>query len=216
MQELVVKAEIRSFKTKGERNKARKMGKIPGIYYASNETPIQIMTTEKYLKPLVYTTESHVVRLEIDGVPAKKCVLKDVQFDPVTDKIIHFDLQGLVGGKVELEVPVVLKGTAIGEKDGGIIEHMLHKVKVICPSDRIPEHIECDITNLKIGDALHVKDLKVDNDLVIHHASDAVVVAIVPPKGYVAAEAKASEEETKEPEVIKKGKAQEKEKEKEA
>jgi len=209
MEEVVVKAEIRTFKTKGERNQARRMGKIPGIYYAAKEEPIQIITTEKYLKPLVYTTESHIVNLEIEGMPAKKCVLKEVQFDPVTDKIIHFDLQGLVGSKVELEIPIVLRGPAKGEKDGGIVEHMLHKIKVVCPSNEIPEHIECDITNLKIGEALHVRDIKLGEGFTIHHSGDAVVVAIVPPKGYTVSEAKTETEEIKEPEVIKKGKDKE-------
>ncbi len=196
MTEIILNAEIR--KTgKSESNRLRRSGKIPGIYYAPGDEPLPIAVKESELKNLIYTTETHVIKLKLGDGKELQCILKDVEFDPVTDKPIHFDLYGLkAGATITLEVPIVLVGKAPGVEKGGIVEHLLHTVEVECPSDAIPEHIEVDISNLDIGDAIHVKDLKVPNVKILENEL-SVVVAIVPPR---AAEVKESAEEAK-PEV---------------
>ncbi|CUS76345.1 large subunit ribosomal protein L25 [Candidatus Kryptonium thompsonii] len=196
MTEIVLNAEIR--KTgKSASNRLRMMGKVPGIYYAPGDEPLPIAVKESELKNLIYTTEAHIVKLKLGDGKEFKCVLKEVEFDPVTDKPIHFDLYGLkAGAKITLEVPIVLVGKAPGVEKGGIIEHLLHTVEVECLSDAIPEHIEVDISNLDIGDSIHVRDLNVPGVKILENEL-AVVVAVVPPRGIeleAEAEAKPAEE----------------------
>jgi large subunit ribosomal protein L25 len=193
MTEIVLNAEIR--KTgKSASNQLRRSGKIPGIYYAPGDEPLPIAVKETELKKLTYTTEAHVVRLKLGDGKEFQCILKEVEFDPVTDKPIHFDLYGLkAGATVTLEIPVVLVGKAPGVEKGGVIEHLLHTVEVECPANAIPEHIEVDISALDIGDAIHVKDLKIPNVKILENEL-AVVVAVVPPRGGEVEEAKPAEE----------------------
>ena len=140
------------------------------------------------------------------------CIIKDVQFDPVTEKIVHIDLLGLQKGeKIQIEVPVQFIGTPIGLKEGGVLQHSLHKIEIKCLPAEIPEHIEVDVTNLKLGDAIHISDLKFDNFEIVN--SEEVIVASVTHPRIEKEETPAEVEEVTEPEVIAKGKTEEKEEE---
>lgn len=97
----------------------RRIGTIPGIYYHKGEEPISISVKELDLRPLIYTAESHIVKLILDGEEDRTCIMKTYDFHPTTDRIVHFDLQGVSGDEtVRVEVPVVLKGQSIGVKEG--------------------------------------------------------------------------------------------------
>ena len=109
------------------------------------------------------------------------CILKDVQFDPITSRLIHFDLIGLKEGEtITLEIPVALHGNAPGVKDGGLLQFILHKLEVKCLPQNIPSHIDIDISDSQIGDSIKVSDLKHDNFEIINDES-AVIVSVVPP-----------------------------------
>ncbi len=209
MEKITLNANVRTNLSKSARNELRKSGDVPGVFYSKHEAPVALSVSEKKLKPLVFTAETHLIGLNIDGTE-HDCVIKDVQFDPVSDRIIHVDLLGLTKGeKFQLEVPIQFIGNAAGIKEGGILQHVLHKLQIECLPSDIPQHLEVEITNLRIGDAIHVGDLKYDN-ITILNPEDAVVVAVTHPKAEketVEGEA----EETAEPEVIGKGKAEEEE-----
>lgn len=199
-------AKKREKSTKGAVNQLRRNGEIPGVYYAKGKEAVSISVKENSFKPLVYTSETHIVNLTIDNESPVRCVVKDVQFHPVTDRIIHFDLQGISADeKVTLEVPVVLTGKAVGVTEGGVLTHVLHKLEIECLPTYVPEHLEVDVTNLHIGKAIHVSDLKYEN-IEILNAPDSIVVTVTAHRG----EEVASTEPT-EPEVIGKGKSEEKE-----
>ena len=184
--------------------------------------PIAIDVSNQAIKPLVFTSQTHLISLKLDGHEDQECVLKDVQFDPVSDEVIHFDLIGITRGeKIEIEVPVQLIGSAIGVKEGGLLQHNLHKLEVECLPKDIPERLEVNISELKIGDTIHVKDLNFEN-VDILNLEDSIVVSVVHPKVEKepvaveeGAEIEAEAEEMKEPEVIGKGKAAAEEEEKE-
>ncbi len=192
----------------------RKNGNIPGILYAKNIKPLYIYAKDTALKPFVYTSEVNVINLQIDGAKdSYNCILKDIQFDPVSDKMIHFDLFGISETeKLTIEVPIQLVGIPIGVKDGGIIQHTVHKVEVECLPKDIPSHIEVNIEALMIGDAIHVSDLKPGNYVILDNANNTIV-SVVPPvvekvEEPVAVEGEVAAEPT-EPEVIAKGKKDE-------
>jgi large subunit ribosomal protein L25 len=213
MEKISLKALERKDTTKPARNKLRNEGKVPGVFYSRHADPIAIDVTEKAIKPLVFTSKTHLISLEIEGKDEQECIIKDVQFHPVTDKVIHFDLLGLTRGeKIQLEIPVQLTGTAVGIKEGGILQHVLYKLEVECLPKNIPEHLEIDISELNVGDSIHVGDLSFE-DFEVLNSEDSLVVSVTHAKVQEEPEAVAEEvgeiEEGAEPEVIGKGKAEE-------
>ncbi|MCX7833002.1 MAG: 50S ribosomal protein L25 [Ignavibacteria bacterium] len=214
MSEINLKAQKRTELKKSISKSLRKKGFIPGIFYGRNRENIPIAISELSLKPAIFTSEFHIINLEIEGENEKySCILKDVQFEPLKNKPIHFDLFELQAGeKISLEINVVLKGLAAGVKDGGVIQHSLHKLEIQCLPQSIPPNIEIDITNLGIGDSIKVSDVKIEGVEILND-ENAAIVTIVPPAAEKAPEEETTEEEAKEPEVIAKGKKEEKEEE---
>lgn len=210
MKKIVLSANKRMTGKKSVLNELRKSGRIPGVFYSAHHEPISIEVLENMINPLVFTSKTHLIGLEMEGKEESECILKDVQFDPVTDKVIHFDLIGLTKGEtIEIEVPVRLVGSAIGVKDGGILQHVLHKIHIECLPKDIPDQVDVEVTNLKIGDSVHVKDLQIEA-VKFTTLSDSVIVSVTHPK--VEKEPVAGETtEITEPEVISKGKAVEEE-----
>ncbi len=198
----------------------RKKGNIPGVYYYKGAPSVPLYVKDSALKPFVYTSEVHIINLKIEGTNDQyNCILKDIQFDPVKDTPIHFDLLGISENeKINIEVPITLVGSPAGVKEGGIVQHSLHKVEVECFPRNIPSHIDVNIENLMIGDSVHVSDLE-HKDFEILDSPDATIVAVVPPvieKVEVPAEGAEGEvpaegEAPAEPEVISKGKKEEEE-----
>jgi large subunit ribosomal protein L25 len=214
MENIVLEAKERKVIDKKNRNALRKEDRVTGVLYSKRIEPISIDVARKSLNPLVFTTKAHIISLKVDGHDDHECVIKDIQFDPVTDKIVHFDLLGLTRGeKFQLEVPIKFIGNAIGVKEGGILQEILHKINIECLPVNIPQSLEIDISNLKVGTSIHVKDLNFENIEILNPA-DAIVVTVSVPK--VEKEAVSVEEGAEagatgatgaaEPEVIGKGK----------
>jgi large subunit ribosomal protein L25 len=206
MAEILLEAEVRI--SRGRQSRAlRRSGKIPGVYYAHGEENIAIAATEKALRPLVGTKEAHIINLKLDSGKALNCILRDVQYDPLTDLPIHFDLQGIKADEeLTIEVPVILQGIPAGVKNGGIMQHIMHTVRVSCLPRYIPEHIALDVAALEINTSIHISDIKLENVTILDNEENAIV-AIIPPAAVVEEVAPVAETEVPvEPEVIGKGK----------
>jgi large subunit ribosomal protein L25 len=216
MSEVVLNAEPRE--AKGKRAKyARKLGQIPGVFYAHGEQSLSIQVPKMTLDPLIYTSETHIINLRLKDGSLRKCILRDVQFDPVSDRPIHFDLLGLQENeKLTIDVPIVLTGgTPKGVREGGMIQHIIHKLRVSCLPKDIPDKIEIEVGSLEINQSVHVNELTVPNVAVLDNP-DNPVVSVVPPTVIKEPEpAVAAEEEMAEPEVVGKGKKEDEEKEEE-
>lgn len=210
MEKVVLEAKKRSKINKASRSALRKEGRVPAIYYSKHHDPLAIDLSERALKPLVFTSKTHLLSLNLEGQEELECIIKDVQFDPVTEKIVHVDLLGLKKGeKIQIEIPVQLVGTPVGIKEGGVLQHTLHKIEIECLPVDIPEHLEINVADLKLGHSIHAGDLKFDNFTILNSA-DSIIASVTHPK--VEKEAATAEgEETKEPEVITKGKAEKEE-----
>lgn len=210
MSEVVLSAEVRK-ETGKKVNRLRYDEKIPGVYYSRGEKNINVTVTPLALKPLVYTSDTHLINLKLDNGETKTCILRDVQFDPITDRPIHFDLQGVrENEELTVQVPVIIKGTPQGVKDGGTLQFVMHKVRVACLPKFIPEHIEIEVTSLKMNDTIHVRDITLQNARIVDNEA-GTIVAVVPPtivKEEVpgAAPDAAAAAAPAEPEVIAKGK----------
>jgi len=206
MQEVVLNAEMRE-QTGKHAKYTRSKGLVPGVYYSRGEENLTIQVPEAALEELVFTSATHIINLRLTNGQSKKCIIRDVQFDPVSDKPIHFDLQGLKEQeKLMVEVPVVLTGgIPQGVRDGGMLQHFIHKVRVSCLPKDIPEKIEIDVAALTINHFVHVKDLQIQNVTVLENAENAVV-GVMPPHVVKEPEPTAVVEEIQEPEVLAKGK----------
>jgi large subunit ribosomal protein L25 len=208
MADLLIKAEPRTKFGGNSSRMLRAEGRVPGVLYGHGEPSTAFHVKELDLRSLIYTNETHVVKLAIGGNETR-CILRDTQFDPVSDRVTHVDFLILhAGEKIKVDVPVTLKGTAIGARDGGVVDFILHKLSIEVLPDSIPEHIDVDITDLKIGGSIHVNDLPATDKYVILGDENAVIVACAAPK--TAEEPVAGAAEITEPEQIKaKGKKEE-------
>jgi len=206
--EVVLNAELRT-QTAKHAKYSRSQGMIPGVYYARGEQNLNIQVQALVLNKLVFTSEAHVIDLRLSDGSSRRCILRDVQFDPVSDKPVHFDLQGLKENeKLTMDIPIVLVGgVPKGVRDGGMLQHVVHKIRISCLPKDMPEKIEVNVAELGINDLVHISDLSVPNVVILDNAEN-MVVGVLPPavvKEEVPAEAVA-EEALKEPEVVGKGK----------
>lgn len=161
----------------------RKEGLVPGVFYFHGQEAIAIATDTMSLRPIVYTSATRIIDLQIEGEDAaRECVLRDIQLDPVTDKLVHFDLQGIKEGeKLHVEVPVILTGASEGARIGGIVSHIVRKIGIKCLPSDLPEALELDITPLKIGDSMKVSDIKYEG-IEFMIPENTPVVAIIAPR----------------------------------
>jgi large subunit ribosomal protein L25 len=210
MSEITLTAEVR--KDVGKRLRAlRRTGKVPGIYYGHGQQNIPVAMPESALKPLYTTSATHIINLKLDDGSSRMCILRDVQLDPVTERAVHFDLFGLNENEaLTIEIPVKLTGgIPKGVREGGILQHILHKLEVSCLPKHIPDHIEINVEELEINRSIHVKDLTIPNVKILE-SETSTIVAVIPPiivkEPEVAAAVEPVAEAPAEPEVIARGK----------
>jgi large subunit ribosomal protein L25 len=207
MSEVTLNAELR-VDTRKHAKHTRWTGMVPGVYYARGENNINVQIPKLSLDELVFTSEMHVIDLHLKDGTSRKCILKDVQYDPVSDKPIHFDLQGLKENeKLTIEVPIVLTGgIPKGVRDGGVLQHFIHKLKVSCLPKDIPSKIEVNVAAMDINNFIHVNDLSLPNVTIMESLGSAVVGVMPPTVTKEAEVVPVVEEAAKEPEVVGKGK----------
>ena len=213
MREVILNAQVRGLNDIHGLKVARKQGLIPGIFYRKDLQNIPFFVKELGLKNIIYSQSVTVVDLTFEDNKKYPCIVKDVQYDPVTDQPIHCDFIGVFEDQAILvEVPVSLTGVPVGQKDGGLTQNLMHKVRVECLPRFIPESITVDITPLKIGDAVHVRDLKIENVTFKEREDATIVLVAAPTVEAVATPAAGAEgaEGAAEPEVVSgKGKKEE-------
>ncbi|MFN4908597.1 MAG: 50S ribosomal protein L25 [Bacteroidota bacterium] len=144
-----------------EAKKLRANDRVPGVFYTNGEEAVHFSVSTLALRPVVYTSKAQAVRLSINGQD-RLSVLKEVSFDPISDKILHFDLLGVREGEpIVVKVPVHVTGLAIGVREGGTLEHALHKTSIKVDPANIPTHIDVDVSQLGKGQNIHISDLNV-------------------------------------------------------
>ena len=158
MKTITIKGQLRTESGKRATRQIRSQENVPGVIYGG-EKEINFHASAKEFKPLVYTSEFQKAEVEIDG---KKytTIIKDLQFDRVTDKLIHVDLLELVAGKkVIATIPVKFSGNAEGVKAGGKLVTKLKSLKVKCLPKDLKEFIDLDITKLALNENVRVEDV---------------------------------------------------------
>ena len=159
MKSFDLKGTARTEVGKKSTNELRKNNGIPCILYGIEKEAKAFAVTVDAVRKLVYTPDIHFVNLTIDGVECK-AVLKDIQFHPVKDTILHMDFLQIVEDKaIVMEVPTVLTGLAAGVKLGGKLQQAIRKIKVKAVYANIPEKLTIDVTELALGKSIKVGDL---------------------------------------------------------
>ncbi|GAB6183496.1 50S ribosomal protein L25 [Thermodesulfovibrio hydrogeniphilus] len=214
MEKFVLQVSKREKKGKGAARQLRREGYIPCVIYKDgNSTPIQIAAKEILPFMNIATKEKIFVTLKIED-SEKQAILQDYQVDPVTGKLLHVDFMEVSATeKLRVTIPIVLIGEPIGVKqDKGILQHGITEIEIEAIPEKIPGHIEVDVSQLEVGDAVHVRDLKFEEGIKVISDPDEVIATVTVESEE---EITPSTEETVEPEVIKKGKKAEKEEEEE-
>lgn len=213
MHELTIQAERRAERKK-QTKALRRDGRVPGVFYIHGEDTIPVTVQEKSLKPLIFSLETHIINLTLDDGSMRKCILRDIQFDPLSERPVHFDVQGLRDDEeISIEVPIkVVGGIPVGVRDGGILQQFTYRLKISCLPKYIPDHLEINAEELKVNQFVHVGDLKLDNVTVLDNVS-TTLVGVIPPLVEKEATPGTPTEEAVEPEVIGKGKKAEGEEE---
>jgi large subunit ribosomal protein L25 len=165
MQDIKLKGSIREASGTKIAHKIRAQGEVPGVLYGHKEEPIHLSLPEHELWHILHhaTSEHLILTLEIEGVKDKEVLtlVRDVQHHPVTGDILHVDFQRIsLNEKIKVGVPVMLNGIARGVKEfGGILDHGVREVTIHCTPKQIPEAIEVDVTDMVIGNSIHIIDI---------------------------------------------------------
>ncbi|MBC7334008.1 MAG: 50S ribosomal protein L25 [Actinobacteria bacterium] len=220
MENLIVKASKRSAEElkKNASRRLRREGYIPGVLYGLNLEPVCIKVNTKELKELLKGKSPTNVIFDLiiseNGNRKETAIIKEIQRDVVTRDVLHLDFMRIeMQREVETTVPIVIVGEeeAIGVKEqGGVVQHGLRELHIECLPKDIPEKIEYDISDLKMGDVVKVSDLKLSERIKVISHPEEVIVSIIHAtrlrEEEVAGEEIEEEEAVKEPEVISKQK----------
>lgn len=189
MDTIQLSSEIRTQTGKGSVRKLRSTGKLPAILYGPETDTIMLTLDctelEKALKEK--SAESVLLDLRIDSGKkgqSKKVMIKEVQRDPVTRDYLHIDLFEIsLKKELEVEIPIHLVNTPIGVSEGGgILQHVRREVKVSCMPDDLVDKIDVDVSDLDIGQSLHIGDISFPSGLKSLEDADVTVLTVVAPR----------------------------------
>ncbi|MGH9339741.1 MAG: 50S ribosomal protein L25/general stress protein Ctc [Acidobacteriota bacterium] len=217
MADITIQAEERQQFGKNVSRRLRTHGRIPAVVYGQALKSTSVVVDSKDLHRILHSETGHntIFKIQING-NATDVLIKDYQLDPVKGTLLHADFQTVSMDEVmEFEVPIEVLGTARGvQLTGGVLDIVMREIELECLPADVPDHIRVDVSALEIGQAVRVADLQVDTSKIqILSEPTQVVVTVVPPHVEKEPEEVTVEAEAAEPEVLKKGKAEEAEEE---
>ncbi len=180
MSEVSIQVEKRDTRGKGASKTLRRNGRIPGVYYFHGEESVALSVDHKDLRGLLHS-DANVIDLGFSASKKAKCVIREVQWDPVASEPLHVDFMGIkLSERITVTVPVHLVGESAGVKLGGILQHILREISVECLPLDIPEHLEVDISDLDVGDGITVADLSIEKVKVLNEPTQSIVIVRPP------------------------------------
>lgn len=167
MKSITIKGSQRESVGKKATKALRNAGMVPCVVYGGDE-PISFSAEEIAFKNLVYTPDVHTVVVNLGGNKIT-AILQDIQFHPVTDRILHIDFYQIFDDKeVTMEIPVRTKGNARGVRSGGTLRIVTRKLRVKALPENLPDFIEADITEMRIGSKMYITAIKTDKYKIMH------------------------------------------------
>lgn len=166
---------------KTEAKAIRSSGMVPGVYYANGQESTPISADPIDLRPIIFTPQTKVVELDIEG-EIHRSVVKEIDFNPITDEITHIDFLGLTeGNPITVSVPLKMVGSSVGVKNGGILSQVIRKVKLTCLPEDLVEFIEVDVSSLDIGDVINLDTVRNDK-LTFAIKTNPVIAQVLRPR----------------------------------
>lgn len=186
-------AEGRAPGGKGSARKLRRAGRTPAIAYGPQQEPRYLSLEPKaFVLQRFRFGRGHIFNLQAnDGQSPKqfKCLIKEIQVDPVSREVQHVDLYAVdMKRPIRVEVTIELSGKAAGIIEGGMLSQVLRSVEVLCLPDRVPTKLTADVTPLKLGESLHLSDIKLPEGVKFTAHSDEAVATIAEPDSAPTAE----------------------------
>lgn len=216
MAELSLEVTKRENTGKGVARRLRADGKVPAVVYGGHREATPISVDRKTVSELIQKSQHGIRSIFLlkmtDTDQQRHAMIKDFQIDPISRKMTHIDFVRVsMDEKIKVTIPVHTVGSAIGVKEGGLMDFQVRDLHIECLPNAIPDTIDVDITNLNIHDYLRIADLKLPEGVKVLDDPERVVVGVT----HVRAEAEPTPEaaaagaaEAAEPEVIRKGKAE--------
>jgi large subunit ribosomal protein L25 len=204
---------------KGAARTLRSKGEIPAVIYGHGREPQPLSLNARDLDKMLghIQAESTVIEVTVGGTTSKT-LIREIQRHPIRRQILHVDFQALVAGeKVTVNIPIVLHGIPEGVRlGGGVLDQTLREVEIEVDPSSIPDHIEYDVTNMVIGDSVHVSDLRVPEGVKVLDDPETSVAVVAAPRAVIEETAAVEPVEgaagvAPEPEVIGKGPGDEEE-----
>ncbi len=193
MEIVTVKGEVRKEFGKKATKAIRGAKRIPCVLYGVDSL-IHFTTTLKDVKTLIYTPDFKLAEVEVDGQKYRS-IIKDIQWHPVTDEIIHIDFLKLIEGhSVKLEVPVRFVGVSPGVKAGGKLQQKVRRVKIKTVPEHMVSELELDISKMELGQSIRVRDIKVNENIEIIQQPGTPVATVEIPRALRSAASAAAKE----------------------
>lgn len=184
MEQFLLTAQKREVTTRGGVKKIRRDGNIPAILYGSKFKATPITVKEKDVEKIAASQVglNTLISLSVDSDAPVMVLIRDYQAHPLHRRFTHLDFQAIdATKKLMVEVPIKLIGLPVGVKEGGILDHHIRRVQVECLPTNIPESFSVDVSNLKIGEGIHVRDLVLPEGVRVLKEAEHAVATVVPP-----------------------------------
>ena len=215
--EAVLEAVKRSGKGKNEARRLRAAGQLPAVVYGAQKAgdgiaPVQLAVSPKEMMRILHSSSgvNTLITLNVAGESTQRVLVREYQLDPVTQHLLHADFYRVnLERKIAVKVPIVLHGEPKGVKQqDGVLEFLHKEIEVECLPTQIPEHVDVDVSELELGQAIYVRDIAANATWVPLSENDLMLVHVVSAKAVAepAADAAAAPGAAVEPEVAKKGK----------
>lgn len=193
-----LKADLRKKTGKGPARALRRDGKIPAILYGPNTEPVMLSVAIRDLEKAQKESQAPQVFVDLltGGTTSKKsAMLKELHMDPLSREYLHADFYAItMDQQLSVMVPVVAVGKSIGAENGGLLQIIRRELEITCRPLDVPEQIEIDVTNLAMGESIHVADITVGEKIVIPYDVNFTVITCLAPKGVSVAEEELAEE----------------------
>jgi len=177
MQSITIKGSKRESVGKKATKALRNADKVPCVIYGEGE-PVHFAADELAIKSLVFTSSVYIAMIELENGEKYKAIMQDMQFHPVTDRILHIDFYRLHDDKpLTIGIPVKLEGTSVGVKNGGVLRFPNRKLSITALPKDLPDFLIINIEDLKIGDKFSVNEFNVEN-ITFNHPEDMVVCQV--------------------------------------
>ncbi len=186
MELLKLKAEIRQTKGKNAARQMRRDNLLPAVVYGAKTQPLNLSLNTYSMSELIRKNGSSglFINLEVEGdaKQTRTVVLKDIQMDAFSLRYLHVDFHEIdMANKLSVTVPVETSGESKGVKEGGLLQIIRRELEIYCTPANVPDSIVIDVSDLDVGDAVHVESIDLGDDIEIPHEVNFTVLTVVPP-----------------------------------